>query len=112
MQSTTSLTIQILLNEPLTTEPALLVDGTRRLLASKELYKLNPVVFFPVCAGGHYTQYIVSREYTIDINDNSILIRTDFVSIRSRQRRPNYGAIWILSEDRKTLTYSHTEEDL
>jgi hypothetical protein len=104
MQSTTSLTIQILLNEPLTTEPTLLVDGTRRLLASKELYKLNPVVFFPVCAGGCYTDYIVSREYTIDIKDNSILVRTNFASY------PDYGAIWLLSEDRKTLTYSHTED--
>jgi hypothetical protein len=105
MQSnTTPLTIQILLNEPLSTEPTLLVDGTSRLLASKELYKLNPVVFFPVCAGGCYTDYIVNREYTIDIKDNSILVRTNFASY------PDYGAIWLLSEDRKTLIYSHTED--
>jgi hypothetical protein len=107
MQSnTTPLTIQILLVDPLSTEPTLLVDGTSRLLASKELYKLNPVVFFPICAGGCYTDYIVSREYTIDVNDSSILVRTNFDSASY----PNYGAIWMLSEDRKTLTYSHTED--
>lgn len=107
MQSNaTPLTIQILLVDPLSKEPTLLIDGTRRLLASKDLYKLNPVVFFPVCAGGCYTDYIISREYTIDINDNSILVRTNFASY------PNYGAIWILSEDRKILTYSHTEDNL
>jgi hypothetical protein len=97
MQSnTTNATIKITLNSPLPT------DSEAEL--GKELKSLNPLTFFPL--GGCYEDYFANGEYCLIIDNTRFIARTDHANY------PNYGAIWLISEDRQTLTYSHTEDDL
>jgi hypothetical protein len=99
--NTTNATIRITLNSPLPTEWEAAVG--------KVLKSLSPFAFFPVCDGSNCSNYLAHGEYglRIDRYDNTRFIAcTDYINY------PDYGAIWLISEDRQTLTYSHTEDDL
>jgi hypothetical protein len=94
MQSNTTFTIT--LNSPVP-------NSTRQARDHKELQSLNPA-FFPL--GCCYEEYFANGAYCLLIEDNHLTVCTDHNSY------PDFGAIWLISEDRLTLIYSHTEDDL
>jgi hypothetical protein len=69
----------------------------------------SPFAFFLVHGGSSSSDYLVHGEYCLRIDrddDTRFIACTDYINY------PDYGAIWLISEDRQTLTYSHTEDDL
>jgi hypothetical protein len=73
-----------------------------------ELITLSLFAFFPIC-GGRNNILELAHGYFLGINgsnSNQFVARTDQIN------QPDYGAIWLISDDRRTLTYSHTEDDL
>ncbi len=75
-------------------------------LNHKELRSIDPFRFFPVCGGDNYDKLLTDGDYWLGIEGNNRFIaRTDYANY------PNYGAVWLVSPDRLTLTYSHTEDD-
>jgi hypothetical protein len=74
-----------------------------------ELTTLSPFAFFPICGGSNLHEELARGEYFLGIDDNN---RNQFIARTDLINYPDYGAIWIISDDRRTLTYSHTEDDL
>jgi hypothetical protein len=102
MQSnTTNATIKITLNSPLSKD--------WKADVGKELESLSPFAFFPVCGGSSSSDYLAHGEYCLRIDRDDT---TRFIACTDYINYPDYGAIWLISEDRQTLTYSHTEDDL
>jgi hypothetical protein len=100
--NTTTMTIQITVNDPLPIDWEIDMNHP-------ELITLSPFAFFPICGGRNNVLALVHGEYFLGINgsnSNQFVVRTD------RINQPDYGAIWLISDDRRTLTYSHTEDDL
>jgi hypothetical protein len=100
--NTTTMTIHITVNDPLPIDWEIDMNHP-------ELITLSPFAFFPICGGRNSVLALVHGEYFLGINgsnSNQFVVRTD------RINQPDYGAIWLISDDRLTLTYSHTEDDL
>lgn len=95
--NTTTVTIKITLSSPVP-------SNTREARDHKELQSLCGLAFFPF--GCCYEEYFSNGRYIIIVDSAQLTVRTDHNSY------PDFGAIWLISEDRQTLTYSHTEDDL
>jgi hypothetical protein len=102
MQSnTTNAIISITLSSPLPKET---IGGV-----GKELESLSPFGFFPVCGGSNFRDELARGDYALRIDwcdATRFIASTDYINY------PDYGAIWLISEDRLTLIYSHTEDDI
>ena len=72
----------------------------------KVLLKLGGEDLFPNFPDVPYAEYLKPGEMLIRFDKETITFSTDHGNC------PEYGAIWKISQERKTLTYSHTECDL